>query len=92
VSILLKHHGSSFSTLVWEERLKIASRLLSSATSNDLSVSKVAYGMGFKSLAHFSRKFKAAFNMSPSEYRSMSRVDAAPQHLECADARRVSLQ
>jgi AraC-like DNA-binding protein len=92
VSILLKLHGSSFSTLVWEERLKIASRLLSSSTSNDLSISKVAYGMGFKSLAHFSRKFKAAFNMSPSEYRSMSRVDAAPQHLACADTRRISLQ
>jgi len=91
VSILLKLHGSSFSRLVWEERLKIACRLLSSSTSNDLSISKVAYGMGFKSLAHFSRKFKAAFNLSPSEYRSMSRVDDAPQHLG-ADTRRVSLQ
>ena len=92
VSILLKLHGSSFSTLVWEERLKIASRLLSSATSNDLSISKVAYGMGFKSLAHFSRKFKAAFNMSPSEYRSMARAGTAHRHLESADARRGSLQ
>jgi AraC-like DNA-binding protein len=92
VSILLKLHGSSFSTLVWEERLKIASRLLSSSTSSDLSISKVAYGMGFKSLAHFSRKFKAVFNMSPSEYRSMCRVDATHRHLERADARRVSLQ
>jgi AraC-like DNA-binding protein len=48
--------------------------------------------MGFKSLAHFSRKFKAAFNMSPSEYRSMSRMDAAHRNLELAAARRVSLQ
>ena len=92
VSILLKLHGSPFSTLVWEQRLKIASRLLSSSRSNDLSISKVAYGMGFKSLAHFSRKFKAAFNVSPSEYRSMSRMDAGRQNLELAAARRVSLQ
>jgi AraC-like DNA-binding protein len=92
VSILLKLHGSPFSTLVWEQRLKIASRLLSSSRSNDLSISKVAYGMGFKSLAHFSRKFKAAFNMSPSEYRSMSRLDAARENLELAAARRVLLQ
>jgi AraC family transcriptional regulator, positive regulator of tynA and feaB len=92
VSILLKLHGSPFSTIVWEQRLKIASRLLSSSQSNDLSISKVAYGMGFKSLAHFSRKFKAAFNMSPSEYRSMSRMDAAHRNLELAAARRVSLQ
>jgi AraC family transcriptional regulator, positive regulator of tynA and feaB len=92
VSILLKSHGCSFSTLVWAERLKIAGRLLSSSTSNDLSISKVAYGMGFKSLAHFSRKFKAAFNMSPSEYRSASREDTTHGHLERAAARRVSLQ
>ena len=32
VSILLKLHGSAFSTLVWEQRLKIASRLLSSSS------------------------------------------------------------
>jgi AraC-like DNA-binding protein len=92
VSILLKLHGSSFSTLVWEQRLKIASRLLSSSRSNDLSISKVAYGIGFKSLAHFSRKFRAAFNMSPSEHRSMSRMDEAHPHLGHAAARRVSLQ
>ena len=92
VSILLKLHGSPFSTLVWEQRLKIAGRLLSSSRSNDLSISKVAYGMGFKSLAHFSRKFKAAFGMSPSEYRAMSRADAAHRSLELAAARRVSLQ
>ena len=92
VSILLKLHGSAFSTLVWEQRLKIASRLLTSSRSNDLSISKVAYGMGFKSLAHFSRKFKAAFKVSPSEYRSISLKEAARQHLERAEARRVSLQ
>jgi AraC-like DNA-binding protein len=57
-----------------------------------LSISKVAYGMGFKSLAHFSRKFKAVFNVSPSEYRSMSRAGEAHRHLDLADARRVSLQ
>jgi AraC family transcriptional activator of tynA and feaB len=92
VSILLKSHGASFSTLVWAERLKIAGRLLCSSTSNDLSISKVAYGMGFKSLAHFSRKFKAAFNVSPSEYRSTSRIDPAHEHLEQVAARRVLLQ
>jgi AraC family transcriptional regulator, positive regulator of tynA and feaB len=86
VSILLKLHGSAFSTLVWEQRLKIASRLLSSSKSSDLSISKVAYGMGFKSLAHFSRKFKAAFNVSPSEYRSVSLKDTAHRHLERDDA------
>ncbi len=92
VSGLLKLHHTAFSTLVWEQRLKIAGRLLSSSRSHDLSISKVAYGMGFKSLAHFSRKFKAAFSVSPSEYRSMNLTDASPQHRERADARRVSLQ
>lgn len=92
VSCLLKLHGSAFSTLVWEQRLKIASRLLSSSRSQDLSISKVAYGTGFKSLAHFSRKFKAAFGISPSEYRSMNLTGTTHQHRERNDTRRVSLQ
>jgi AraC family transcriptional activator of tynA and feaB len=74
LSFLFKVHGTPFSTLVWEKRLKMASLWLSSSKPGDISVSKVAYKVGFKSAAHFSRMFKRTFNMSPREYRADPRV------------------
>jgi signal transduction histidine kinase/ligand-binding sensor domain-containing protein/DNA-binding response OmpR family regulator len=50
--------------LIIEARLKQAARLL---TEKAGSVSEVAYGVGFKSLAHFSRRFKSRYGQSPSE-------------------------
>jgi AraC-like DNA-binding protein len=70
LSFLLKHHGTSFSTLVWEQRLKKAKSWLSSSNPNDVSISEIAYSVGFKSPAHFSRMFKRVFNMNPREFRA----------------------
>jgi AraC-like DNA-binding protein len=78
LSFLLKHHGASFSTLVWEQRLKKAKSWLSSANSNDVSISEIAYSVGFKSPAHFSRMFKRVFQVNPREYRAAKAEDAAP--------------
>lgn len=82
LSFLLKVHGTPFSTLIWEKRLKMASRWLSSSKPNDVSVSEIAYRVGFKSPAHFSRMFKRVFKMSPREYRSAGSPEAVhqPQH------------
>lgn len=74
LSFLLKHHGTSFSTLVWEQRLKKAKNWL--AASSDVSISEIAYSVGFKSPAHFSRMFKRVFNMNPREYRAANPQDA----------------
>jgi AraC-like DNA-binding protein len=70
LSFLLKLHGTPFSALVWDQRLKMASRWLLSSKPGDISVSEIAYGVGFKSSAHFSRMFKRAYNMSPRAYRA----------------------
>jgi AraC-like DNA-binding protein len=70
LSFLLKHHGTSFSTLVWEQRLKKAKSWLSASNPNDVSISEIAYSVGFKSPAHFSRMFKRVFDMNPREYRA----------------------
>jgi AraC-like DNA-binding protein len=69
LSLLLQRHGQAFSSLVWDKRLKAASRWLASS-SGKLSISEVAYGVGFKSPAHFSRMFKRVFKQSPREYRA----------------------
>lgn len=74
LSFLLKHHGTSFSTLVWEQRLKKAKSWLS--VSSDVSISEIAYSVGFKSPAHFSRMFKRVFAMNPREYRAATPQDA----------------
>lgn len=79
LSFLLRLHGTSFSALVWEQRLKKAKLWLSSSKPNDVSISEIAYSVGFKSPAHFSRMFKRVFSMNPREYRGTSEPDTATQ-------------
>ena len=50
---------------IWQLRLEQAAILLSQGAG---SVSEVAYGVGFKSIAHFSNRFHDHFGMSPSAY------------------------
>ena len=70
LSLLLKLHGTPFSTLVWDKRLQTARQWLSSSKPADASVSEIAYRVGFKSAAHFSRMFKHKFKVSPRQYRT----------------------
>lgn len=70
LSLLLKQHGTTFSTLVWDKRLKAAQQWLSAARSGEACISEVAYRVGFKSPAHFSRMFKREFKVSPRQFRA----------------------
>lgn len=70
LSLLLRQNGTSFSSLIWEKRLEAAHQWLSAAKSDHNSISEVAYKVGFKSPAHFSRMFKRAFNLSPRQFRA----------------------
>lgn len=74
LSLLLKQHGTTFSTLVWDKRLKAAGQWLSESRPGEACISEVAYRVGFKSPAHFSRMFKREFKVSPRQYRAV--VDA----------------
>ena len=69
-SYLLKLHGTPFSSYVWEQRLKLAAQWIEAARDEDLSISEIAYRVGFKSPAHFSRMFKRVYKVSPSRYRA----------------------
>jgi AraC-like DNA-binding protein len=69
LSFLLRLKGTSFSELVWEQRLEKAKIWLSSSDPRDISISEIAYGVGFKSPAHFSRMFKRVFKVNPREFR-----------------------
>lgn len=78
LSFLLKLHGTSFSSLVWDKRLKTARQWLAASKPGEASISEVAYKVGFKSPAHFSRMFKRAFSVSPRNYRSTGTPQGAP--------------
>jgi AraC-like DNA-binding protein len=80
LSFLLRLKGTSFSELVWEQRLAKARAWLSSSDARDISISEIAYGVGFKSPAHFSRMFKRVFKVNPREFREGG--DAAPDEGE----------
>jgi AraC family transcriptional regulator, positive regulator of tynA and feaB len=80
LSFLLKLHGTPFSTLVWDKRLKMASGWLSQSKPADISISEIAYRVGFKSPAHFSRMFKRVYGKSPCDYRAASVTSAVKVH------------
>ncbi|MEY4720500.1 MAG: hypothetical protein RIQ46_225 [Pseudomonadota bacterium] len=69
LSFLLRLKGTSFSELVWQQRLDKAKNWLSASGPRDISISEIAYGVGFKSPAHFSRMFKRVFKVNPREFR-----------------------
>jgi AraC family transcriptional activator of tynA and feaB len=70
LSFVLKQDGTTFSALVWRHRLKQAEVWLSSANLKELSISEIAYNVGFKSPAHFSRMFKRVYRLNPRDYRA----------------------
>lgn len=77
LSSLLKQQGTPFSELVWDKRMKIAQRWLSSTRPGEISIAEIAFRVGFKSPAHFSRMFKRVYSMGPREYRAACVTDGA---------------
>ena len=69
LSALLRRHGTSVPALIWDRRLHMAHDRLSATLPSEVSVSEIAYELGFKSPAHFSRKFKRFYKTNPSQLR-----------------------
>jgi AraC-like DNA-binding protein len=59
--------GKSPAELLMDYRLERAAELLEARTG---TVSEIAYGVGFKSLSHFTKRFRQRFGCTPSEYRA----------------------
>jgi AraC-like DNA-binding protein len=78
LSFLLKQQGTPFSELVWDKRMKIAERWLSSSKPGDISIAEIAFRVGFKSPAHFSRMFKRVYDRGPREYRAACLAENGP--------------
>ena len=58
--------GRSPMDVLWQYRLDQAALWL---RETDATVSEIAYAVGFKSVPHFSRRFRARFDATPSAYR-----------------------
>jgi AraC-like DNA-binding protein/mannose-6-phosphate isomerase-like protein (cupin superfamily) len=67
---VLKANDTSFSELLWSQRLPKARDWLVVDSFQRYPIHKIASMAGFKSAAHFSRMFKSAYNVSPKEYRA----------------------
>lgn len=67
---LFREKGTTVSTWVREQRLEKCRRDLIDPLLGHLPVGAVAARWGFVDAAHFSRIFKAAFDMAPSELRA----------------------
>ncbi|MBC2908005.1 helix-turn-helix domain-containing protein [Streptomyces cupreus] len=66
---LFEGEGSTIGRWIQHRRLEEARRELARPGRNDITVSAVARRWGFASATHFSRSFRAAYGMSPSDWR-----------------------
>lgn len=71
---LFQGSSMSVSELIWSRRLDQARRDLADPLRSHISVTAIAYDVGFKDSAHFSRAFKNRFGLTPGECRSQARV------------------
>lgn len=67
-------HGTSFNALVIETRLVAAQYQLIRTNER---ISQIAYGVGFSSLSHFSRLFRARFGITAKEMVAGNRAEIA---------------
>ncbi|WP_022980350.1 AraC family transcriptional regulator [Ideonella sp. B508-1] len=70
-------HGTSFSALVTETRLVAAQYQLIRTQDR---ISQVAYEVGFSSLSHFSRLFRARFGITANAMRNGNRAEITDSH------------
>lgn len=73
---ILKKSELSFSNLLWERRMNTAYDWLKDGKMQHYSISEIAYLVGFKSSAHFSRMFKLRFSVAPREFRHHELAEA----------------
>lgn len=66
---VFNEHGTTVASYILDQRLQLAYEKLTNSSGPLLTVSEVAYSVGFKSASHFCKAFAARFHMTPSEVR-----------------------
>lgn len=68
--LLMQKHGTSFRQIVLSLRINEAKKLLQ---ETDLSIQEIADSVGFKNANYFSRMFKEMEQVTPRDYRTLSK-------------------
>lgn len=68
---IFHQHGTTVTRYILAERLERCRRALASPSRRDHSIGQIARQWGMCDLPNFSRRFRAEFGMSPSDYRRM---------------------
>jgi AraC-like DNA-binding protein len=71
---LLASEGLSLQRLIMARRLERCRMALADARQAHRSVGEIAYAWGFSDQSHFTRRFKAAFGCSPSDFRKQNSI------------------
>lgn len=66
---LFEDEPLTLSAWIWHERIDAARRVLLSPANRNLSLTQIAYTVGFKDPAHFSRMFKATYGTNPRDFK-----------------------
>ncbi len=81
LQILFREIGQNISTYIWHRRLEKAARRLSDPISSHIMLNEIAFRCGFSDQAHFSRRFRNQFGMTPSEYRYEALIRRSAGHM-----------
>jgi AraC-like DNA-binding protein len=68
-NVLLAEQNTSITTLIQTRRLARCRMTLEDPLQKHRTISEIAYGWGFSDMTHFGRSFKAAYGLSPRDYR-----------------------
>ncbi|WP_078872250.1 AraC family transcriptional regulator [Streptomyces sp. NRRL S-337] len=80
---LFESHGSTIGRWIQHRRLEEARRELGRPGTNETTVAAVARRWGFASATHFSRSFRAAYGVPPSDWRDdRTRLPGAPRNAD----------
>jgi AraC family transcriptional regulator, positive regulator of tynA and feaB len=74
---LFQERDRNIAEWIWQRRLEVAAQRLADPGYAHMPVGSLAYGCGFGNQAHFSRRFRDRFGLTPSEYRWRALHDGA---------------
>lgn len=74
---LLSEEGSSIERYILHRRLERCRQALDDATQAHRMIGEIAFAWGFSDLSHFGRRFRAAYGLTPGEYRRRAQEERA---------------
>jgi AraC-like DNA-binding protein len=71
---IFQHQGTTISSFLWDRRIEHARRQLENPRLPEKPISQIAFACGFTDVAHFSKRFKLAYQVTPTEFRARAKL------------------